>query len=674
MRLPVLIVLLILVFLPQRGSCQSTTTGDLEYELYLTRIATAEALLQLNKISEARAYLDACDARFRDLGWDFLDAFLDQSTQQFSKENNTSFNTIVLSPDGRLLAAGSSDSTITLYHYPAMTAHYELKGHTGSVSTLAFNDDGSRLASGGRDHQVIIWDVSSGQQMVSNSEAFSQGIYQVRFHPDGRRLGVMSWERSPTTNVMGFLKMLDVSTGAELQKIETEPHPASGVVFVHDGADAIVSTWGQITYSYHLSDGMTNWSYDLSGPEEYNSFHCIALSPDGNTIALGSTDHRIHLLSAASGQLIKRIEPWEGHSRTIKAVSFSHDGQWLASAGQDQRILIWSTADYIKTATLIGHTETVSGVCWSSDGSVLISASLDNTLRTWDRAQPFETTYDICDNGPWQTPLTADRRYFAAPCSDQNMAIYNIDTGKETVNLGMYSGLCADFSSDGKRLVTSSFDGIVRLWDVRKGHQIDTFVGHPGRVDGVAYLSAKGYVISVGDTTLRIWSVTSGLPVRIIPLPSSAFRVALSPDESHVYSGAHDGTVVCFNANTWEVTKTFKCESGLSEMAVSPDGKSLAVFSGRYLEVWDLDTGKRIHKLGGHHGSGYGIDFSPDGKYLVSGSYDQTFKLWNLESGRCILTFHGYEESIYSCKFVTAQSLLLGTSSGVMRYYDIGDK
>jgi WD40 repeat protein len=110
----------------------------------------------------------------------------------------------------------------------------------------------------------------------------------------------------------------------------------------------------------------------------------------------------------------------------------------------------------------------------------------------------------------------------------------------------------------------------------------------------------------------------------------------------------------------------------LQEMAISPDGKLLAVFAGRHIRIWDCPTHRLKFVLDGHLSGGYGLDFSPDSRYLISGSYDQTFKLWNLDRGQCTLTFHGYEETIYSCKFLSDRSLLIGTAQGLMRFYDFG--
>ena len=655
----------------QASYCQQASIREVSYELYLTQIAAAEALIQLNKISEADQYLDACDEKYRDIEWQFLKSALDQSNKTVAQPGGGTIADVKFSHDGKYVAACGSNHIITLYSYPGFQVLKELKGHTAAVTTLDFSDDGKKLASGGRDHTVIIWDTETGLQLAKNDRSFTQGIYQLRFNPDNSLLGVVSWERQKdrAPYIFGFVKVLDGSNAHEISKKETDNHPAAGIVFTPDRLNMIISTWGEVIYSYNITSGKMNWSFDLSDPAEYNAFHSIAINMKDNSIAVGSTDHRVYILDASNGTVLHKIEPWIGHTKIIKAISFSKDGKLLATAGDDQTILVWSTDDFSKKFSLTGHVNAVTALTWSNDTKSLVSSSLDSTIKIWDLTKPFETHYEICDFGPWQTPVLPGRKSFAAPCTDKKLRIYEAATGTVLTDLGMQSGLCADVSKDGKTLVTASFDGIIRAWDIANSREIRTIKGHASRVDGIVYLNVSKQILSVGDSTLRIWPMETNHEPTTLHFGSSPFRIVLSADETFVCIGFSDGKVSIVDTKNWQEKKLMQAKSSIQEIAISPNSSMLAIFSGKNIEIWDTKTGLLLHLLKGHEKAGYGICFSTDGTYLLSGSSDQTFKFWNLSTGACTLTYHGFKSDIYTAKFISQKELLLTTAEGKVCYY-----
>ena len=124
-----------------------------------------------------------------------------------------------------------------------------------------------------------------------------------------------------------------------------------------------------------LLTGHTDWVYSVS------------FSPDGQTLASGSWDRTVRLWEVASGQEKATLQ---GHTNWVTSVSFSPDGQTLASGSRDETVRLWEVASGQEKATLEGHTKWVTSVSFSPDGQTLASGSQDETVRLWEVASGQE--------------------------------------------------------------------------------------------------------------------------------------------------------------------------------------------------------------------------------------------------------------------------------------------
>ena len=107
----------------------------------------------------------------------------------------------------------------------------------------------------------------------------------------------------------------------------------------------------------------------------------VAYSPDGKTLASGSSDNTIKLWDVKTG---KEQATLEGHTDAVFSVAYSPDGKTLASGSVDKTIKLWDVATGKEQATLKGHTEAVISVAYSPDGKTLASGSRDKTIKLWD--------------------------------------------------------------------------------------------------------------------------------------------------------------------------------------------------------------------------------------------------------------------------------------------------
>ncbi len=298
---------------------------------------------------------------------------------------------VVFNPDGSRLASGSSDKTIGLWD-GVSGAHIATLRHTGSVTGVVFSPDGSRLASGSQDGDVRLWDGVSGDP-IATLRGHTSSVNSVVFSPDGSRLASGSYDNT--------VRLWDGVSGDPIATLRGHTSSVNSVVFSPDGSrlasgssDNTVRLWEGVS-----GDLMARLEGHTRGVSD------VVFSPDGSRLASGSWDATIRLWDGVSGDPIATLE---GHTPSVNgvvysvsSVVFSPDGSRLASASADRTIRLWDGVSGDPIATLEGHTGSVNNVVFSPDGSRLASSSADRTIRLWELWELPDTRISI-------TPLPVD--------------------------------------------------------------------------------------------------------------------------------------------------------------------------------------------------------------------------------------------------------------------------
>lgn len=398
------------------------------------------------------------------------------------------------SPDGRYVASGGGDSrTGEVKLWPAEKAFepiMEFKGHEAQVSSVIFSPDSKTVFSGSFDQTIRAWDVETGKELFK-MQGLSDPVYSLQYSPDGRYLGVVNSNKI-------FVRM--AYSGKPLVRINA-PDVNTNVSFSRDGrllaagfADGSIRVWETVGGKLRKK---------LAGSTD--AVLSVALSPNGETVYVAVADQTVRAWSVAEGKETGKF-PGAG---LVYGIALSADGKTLAGASKDKNVYVWDAASRELRKTLSGHTEAARAVALNADGSKVASGSDDKTVRLWDAA--------------------AGTALFTM--SGHKEAVTAVAFNKQGSQVASSCGAFGEFK-----------DRSVRIWDVATGKQTQNFEGHQARVYAASFSPDGNFVASGSeDTQLKIWDAATGKErISVVAYTDGQNYVAYSPD------GKFDGTQPSF--------------------------------------------------------------------------------------------------------------------------------
>uniref|UniRef100_A0A1B0FLN1 Small-subunit processome Utp12 domain-containing protein n=1 Tax=Glossina morsitans morsitans TaxID=37546 RepID=A0A1B0FLN1_GLOMM len=481
------------------------------------------------------------------------------------------------SSDSRFLLVGCRDSTTKVIgrHYMKNFRTFILSGHTDAIVSCFFEANSLHANTISRNGQLCLWECSLTLSDFNDEEK------QSPTEPKRTKTNDDNSDEESEDEI-------EATVEKKLARHYLADEPRK------EQRDAVLTAAYYNKRIKILVVGFSNGSFYLYELPDVNMIHSLTISDYPISTALfNSTGDWVALASKELGQLLvwewqseQYIMKQQGHSSEMTCISYSPDGQYIATGGEDSKVKLWNTQSGFCFVTFTEHTSAITAVQFSRSKKFLVSSCLDGTVRAFDitRYRNFRT--------------------FTSP------------------RLVQFSCVAVDYSDE---LVVAGGQDVfeIYLWSIKLGTLLEVISGHEAPVSSLAFApvpTSSTLVSGSWDKTIKIWNCLE------------------TKSEHETIDLLHDVTCVCFNPNGEHVAVA-TLNAGITVFDVktatqisSIEGrKDLA--SGR-LET-DIITAKR-NQLGRYFST---IEYSADGECILAAGRSHVICIYHVKEGILLKKF-----------------------------------
>ena len=648
--------------------------------LYAARIKLIAQTIDEGDASHAQELLESLRPRkgqkdLRSFDWYYLHQLASSEKSALTRIGGR-VRSVTFSPDGQWMAAAGEDRVVRLWSAKTQQLRGQLKGHTKEVAALAFTPDGKTLASAGADGSVRLWNVATAESLHT-WQASSNSLAAMAFSQDGNWLAVgegggpVKWgtpfTRYASSQGAGRVLVWNMKTHQLERSLDAHCCGVLSLTFSPDGKQLATGGVDRKLELFQVESGKRLLAQtNFSGPV----FAALFL-PGGEIAAASwnpySESGRITIFEASTLEQ-KRVMLFAGKATCL---ALSPDGRTLASAGPDRVLRLLDVVTGEEAGVFHGHKAEIWSVAYSPNGKTVATGGFDDSIRLWDAAS-HPARQSLRSQNTFSVAFSPDGKLLA--CSGGTVEIREAATGALLRRLPGYTNadVRVAFSPDGATLAATDYDNTVHFWDVATWNhwspQKSDLPQPPQRGDSFSpdnqlVFSPDSTTLARGgvDGSIRLWNARTG--ELIGKLDNSAASLGFTPDGTRLV-GAHKNELRVWNMMTKQVESRAR---GSGALRISRDGEWVACSGASEVSIRHLPDLNVVRTMRGHRETVYCVNFSHDGKILATASWDGTVKLWQVATGQELFTIPSRVGVVWSVAFAPDdRSLAFASGTGAM--------
>ena len=497
-------------------------------------------------------------------------------------------------PGGNKLATGGADKLVKVWDLKEVKEYHSFEGHTDAVRSLCFSKDGILLVSGSEDRTIRIWSLQK-KKFLSIREGHQNSVRTILINNSGHEIYTGSADKTVMVWTLDHDTERDISFDEKRNKIQVISTLSNPPLAITGSSDGYLTVWD----TKHAKEKSNHFH-----PEK-KPIMALATYCDGEEVVFASADSSGKVvLWSWNEEVCKPIVDYKIHSSSITCLQFSREGQIVISGSLDKTVkFYWRTSRLMeKDKRVIDIGEPVTCLDYDHEEKWMVFGTTKGSIKVLQISHDF------------RTPIS------------------NIEGHK-----GKVTGV--KITPDGILVISGSLDATIRIWNREKNSLVYTIRDLKEVLCLELSFDASKIISGNKDCTLRLWEIDHFIQIGIVHFEDEVNAVSAPKDGSKVIStGGIQSSLKMTEFNKCRTMHLFEVDKKkIRAIAISPDEQLMACASkDPKIRLWDLKTNEIIFIFEGHAQEVNSVKFTPDGKRLVSCGGDNTIRMWDLDEKKQI--------------------------------------